>query len=46
LNLQAVQVPYLVLGAAFIIAAVIFKFSRIPDQVGDDSSSNQSGGIL
>lgn len=46
LNLQAVQVPYLVLGAAFIIAAVIFKFSRIPDQLGDDSSSNQSGGIL
>ena len=46
LNLEAVQVPYLVLGAAFILAAVIFKFSSVPDQLDDSSSSSQSGGVL
>ena len=34
LNLEAVQTPYLVLGAAFLIAAVVFKFSKVPDRIG------------
>ncbi|MFM7766053.1 MAG: MFS transporter [Sphingomonadales bacterium] len=34
LNLQAVQTPYLVLGAAFLLVAAIFKFSNIPDKAG------------
>jgi FHS family L-fucose permease-like MFS transporter len=46
LNLQAVQIPYLVLGGAFILAAVVFKFSKIPDQIGENSTTNQSAGIL
>lgn len=37
LNLEAVQTPYLVLGAAFLIAAVVFKFSNVPDHIGDQS---------
>jgi FHS family L-fucose permease-like MFS transporter len=37
LNLEAVQTPYLVLGAAFLIAAVVFKFSNVPDHIGDQT---------
>jgi FHS family L-fucose permease-like MFS transporter len=33
LQLSAVKVPYLVLGAAFILAAVFFKLSKVPDRL-------------
>src|SRR5205085_655648 len=43
-NIQGVKVPYLILGAAFLIVALIFKFSSIPDkiehQVNDETSTN------
>jgi FHS family L-fucose permease-like MFS transporter len=45
LNLEAVQIPYLVLGAAFLIAAVFFKFSSVPDRIGGETQSN-GGGIM
>lgn len=32
-SLDAVKVPYLILGAAFLIVAVIFKFSSLPNQI-------------
>jgi FHS family L-fucose permease-like MFS transporter len=32
-NIESVKVPYLILGAAFIIVAVIFKFSSIPNTI-------------
>ena len=32
-DIGAVKVPYLVLGAAFILVAVIFKFSPIPNKI-------------
>ncbi len=32
-NIGSVKVPYLILGAAFIIVAVIFKFSSIPNTI-------------
>lgn len=32
-NLESVKIPYLILGLAFLITAVIFKFSSIPDQI-------------
>lgn len=37
LNLEAVQTPYLVLGAAFLVAAVVFKFSNVPDHIGNQT---------
>ena len=47
LNLEAVQIPYLVLGAAFLIAAIIFKFSSVPDRLGDENdASEKSGGNI
>ena len=45
LNLQAVLTPYLFLGAAFVIAAVFFKFSSVPDRLNEKTESN-SGNIL
>ena len=32
-NLESVKTPYLILGVAFIIVAVIFKFSSLPNQI-------------
>lgn len=32
-NIEAVKTPYLILGAAFIIVAIIFKFSSLPNQI-------------
>lgn len=35
-SLSAVKVPYLILGAAFLIVAVLFKFSSLPNQIHYD----------
>jgi len=32
-SISAVKTPYLILGAAFIIVAIIFKFSSLPNQI-------------
>lgn len=45
LNLQAVQTPYIILGVAFVLAAILFKFSSVPDRL-DSSSSSESGGNI
>lgn len=42
LNLEAVKIPYLVLGAAFLLVAVIFKFSNIPDKAGMEEGRSES----
>jgi MFS transporter, FHS family, L-fucose permease len=42
LNLESVQIPYLVLGAAFILAAVFFKLSSVPDRIENNSDSGGS----
>ena len=41
LDLTAVQMPYLVLGAAFVLAAIFFKFSSVPDRIDDGQSQKQ-----
>ncbi|MBP7400235.1 MAG: MFS transporter [Chitinophagales bacterium] len=35
MNLEAVKIPYLILGAAFIIAAIFIKLSSVPDHIGE-----------
>jgi FHS family L-fucose permease-like MFS transporter len=42
LNLEAVKTPYLILGAAFLLVAVIFKFSNIPDKAGMEEEKASS----
>ncbi len=45
LDLKAVQTPYLFLGLAFVIAAIFFKFSSVPDHI-EGSSSEGAGKIM
>jgi FHS family L-fucose permease-like MFS transporter len=40
-GIEGVKVPYLILGAAFLIVALIFKFSSIPDKI-EVTTSNHS----
>lgn len=53
LSIENIKIPYLILGAAFLIVAVIFKFSSIPnkiesisDNVSDSSSTNDKKSAL
>jgi FHS family L-fucose permease-like MFS transporter len=41
LSLESVKVPYLILGAAFLLVAVMFKFSSIPDRI-ENTADNKS----
>jgi MFS transporter, FHS family, L-fucose permease len=36
-SIESIKVPYLLLGAAFIIVAIIFKFSSIPNTIENSS---------
>jgi FHS family L-fucose permease-like MFS transporter len=42
LNLEAVQTPYLVLGAAFLFAALLFKLSNVPDKLTQEDQAQFS----
>ena len=46
-SIEGVKVPYLILGAAFLVVAIIFKFSSIPDkieaEISDDPNKLTSG---
>ncbi|MFM2213728.1 MAG: hypothetical protein RL427_991 [Bacteroidota bacterium] len=46
MSIESVKVPYLVLGAAFLIVAVMLKLSSLPDKpqaVVEDAGDSQSG---
>jgi FHS family L-fucose permease-like MFS transporter len=45
LDLTAVQMPYIILGATFVLAAVFFKFSSVPDSIGEENQ-NEPGQLL
>ena len=40
-SLDAVKVPYLILGAAFLLAALLFKTSSLPNQISTGSEETQ-----
>ncbi|NBW34526.1 MAG: MFS transporter [Cytophagia bacterium] len=44
-SIESVKTPYLILGAAFIIVAVIFKFSNIPNKIHAVTDDEKSGDI-
>ena len=46
INLEAVQTPYLILGGAFVLAAILFKFSSVPDRIGNSENNSSGGNIL
>lgn len=42
-SIEAVKFPYLILGAAFLIVALIFKFSSLPNQIFSEEHKNENG---
>jgi FHS family L-fucose permease-like MFS transporter len=42
LSIEGVKTPYLILGAAFLIVAVIFKMSSIPDKIDTTAMEKRS----
>jgi MFS transporter, FHS family, L-fucose permease len=42
ISLNAVKTPYLILGAAFLAVAAIFYFSNVPNQLVDNTSSEDA----
>lgn len=43
-SLSAVKTPYLILGAAFIIVALLFRFSSLPNHIAHEDTVPASGG--
>jgi len=41
-SIESIKTPYLILGAAFLLFAVIFKFSNIPDKIESSGSSDSN----
>ncbi len=40
-NIESVKIPYLILGLAFLIVAVFFKFSSIPNKINLDEMAEE-----
>ena len=41
-DISAVKTPYLILGAAFILAAIVFKFSSVPNKIVMEEDSGKT----
>jgi FHS family L-fucose permease-like MFS transporter len=39
-NIESVKFPYLILGAAFLVVAFLFKMSSLPNQIHNESGTN------
>jgi len=39
-SIESIKVPYLILGAAFVLVAFIFKFSSIPDKITETAEAD------
>ncbi len=44
-SIESVKIPYLILGAAFLIVAILLKFSAIAENVDEDDDVNEIGNI-
>jgi FHS family L-fucose permease-like MFS transporter len=44
-SIESVKTPYLILGAAFLVVAVIFKFSSIPNKIHSVTDDELTGDI-
>jgi FHS family L-fucose permease-like MFS transporter len=45
-SMDAVKTPYLILGIAFIVVAIIFKFSNLPNKIEHVTNENSESEIL
>ena len=44
-SIESVKIPYLILGLAFVLVAIFFKFSSVPNKIDVDSPSLEEAGI-
>ncbi|RZK57259.1 MAG: MFS transporter [Pedobacter sp.] len=44
LDIQSVKIPYLILGAAFLVVAILLKFSALPDKPALIEAEEKQGG--
>jgi FHS family L-fucose permease-like MFS transporter len=45
-SIESVKMPYLILGAVFVVAAVIFKFSNVPNKINVAEESIEGTSML
>ena len=48
-SIESIKIPYLILGAAFILVAVVFKFSSIPNKIpsiNDESTTDNEVAVV
>ncbi|NCU02856.1 MAG: sugar MFS transporter [Chitinophagaceae bacterium] len=43
-SIESIKTPYLILGAAFLVAAIIFKFSSVPNKIDLDAVADSEAG--
>lgn len=43
-SISAVKVPYLIIGGAFLLVAVIFKLSNLPNKINVEGEADSAGG--
>ena len=43
-DISSIKAPYLILGAAFLLVAVIFRFSSVPNKIDLDAIANEEAG--
>lgn len=44
-SIESVKIPYLILGLAFLLVAIFFKFSSVPNKIEVDSPALEESGI-
>ncbi len=46
IGIQSIKTPYLILGAAFLLAAILFKFSSIPNHIQQEETVSDNNEVL
>ena len=44
-SIESVKIPYLILGLAFVLVAIFFKFSSVPNKIEVEDPSFEEGGL-
>ncbi|MET0463487.1 MAG: MFS transporter [Chitinophagaceae bacterium] len=45
-DIQSIKTPYLILGLAFVIVAIIFRFSSVPNKIDADTATEEEQGTI
>ncbi|MCG2615030.1 MFS transporter [Terrimonas sp. NA20] len=45
-DIQSIKIPYLILGVAFVIVAIIFRFSSVPNKIDTETTTEEEKGTI